>query len=49
MDAPSPADRLRAMTDYLGIDRPWLQRQCQQLMQAGMAALRRLYNAPWHM
>ena len=41
IDAPSPAARLRAMADYLGIDWPWLQGRCQQLAQAGTTALLR--------
>lgn len=41
IDAPSPAARLRVMPAYLGIDWPWLHWRCQQLAQAGMAALRR--------
>lgn len=41
IDAPSPAARLRATADYLGIDWPWLQGRCQQLAQAGTTALLR--------
>ena len=41
IDAPSPAGRLRALAGYLGIDWPWLRGRCQQLAQAGTAALLR--------
>lgn len=41
IDAPSPAGRLRAMAAYLGIDWAWLRSRCQQLAQAGTAALLR--------
>lgn len=41
IDAPSPADRLRAMAAYLGVDWAWLQGRCQQLAQAGTTALLR--------